>query len=181
MTVLSMREQRLVAVALLVAVVALLLYLVILPITDGFAARADERAALRETYAWDERAVGQIVSVRRVAEAQKRDAGRFRLAGADTIRATDLLKERVAAAILASGGDLRAVEDVAAGSGQIRIRLDARLTNDQLTGLLFALQNDEPLLVIETLSVTATEASQTGRSGPMDIRIEVSGSYPAPR
>jgi hypothetical protein len=91
------------------------------------------------------------------------------------------LKERVAAAIVAIGGDLRAVEDVAAGSGQIRIRLDARLTNDQLTGLLFTLQNDEPLLVIETLSVTATEASQTGRSGPMDIRIEVSGSYPAPR
>jgi len=181
MTSLSARERRLVAIALLVAVVALLLYLVILPITGGFAARADERAALQETYSRDERAVGQIVSVRRVAEAQKRDAGRFRLAGANSIRATDLLKERVAAAIVASGGDLRAVEDVAAGSGQILIRLDARLTNDQLTGLLFTLQNDEPLLVIETLSVTATEASQTGRSGPMDIRIEVSGSYPAPR
>ncbi|MFZ4689191.1 MAG: type II secretion system protein GspM [Polymorphobacter sp.] len=181
MTGLSLRERRLVAVALLIAALAVLLYVVILPIIDGFMARADERAALLETYERDARAVAQIVSTRRVAEAQQRDAGRFRLAGANAVAAADALKERIAAAVTATGGDLRAIEDSAGNSGTIQVRADARLTNGQLTGLLVGLQRGEPLLVIETLSVTATEAGQTGRSGPMDIRFEVSGSYPAPR
>jgi general secretion pathway protein M len=177
---LSLRERRLVALALLTALLALVLYAAILPIIDGFSDRAATRAALLQTFERDERAVVQIASTRRAAEAQRRDAARFHLQGASAAVATDLLKERVAAAVAASGGDLRAIEDVAAASGSLRLRVDARLTTGQLTALLASLQRGEPLLVTETLSVAATQAFQTGRSGPMDVQLEISGSYPAP-
>lgn len=181
MTQLSARERRLVAIAILVAMIALLLYVVILPIVDGFAERSQAREALLETFTRDERAVVQIASTRRAAEAQRRDSSRYRLPGTNAAAAADALKERLAAAITATGGDLRAIEDVAAAPGYIQVRSDARLTPGQLTQLLTGIQRGEPLLVIEDLAVTATEAFQTGRSGPMDVRLEISGSFPAPR
>ncbi len=175
MTRLSLRERRLVAVALLMAVVALLLYGVVLPIVDGFQARADARTALLDGYARDERAVLQIASARRAAEAQRRDAARFRIAGGNATVAADRLKERVAAAVTASGGDLRSVEDIAAATGVVRVRADARLTTAQLAAMAAAIQRSEPLLVVETLTVTADQALQSGRAAPMDVRLEVSG------
>lgn len=179
MTRLSLRERRLVAVALLMALLALLLYGVLLPVVDGFAARAEARAALVDAYVRDERAIVQIASARRAAEAQRRDAARFRLAGGNATVAADRLKERVAAAVTATGGDLRSVEDIAASAGTIRVRSDARLTTAQLATLLAALQRGEPLLVFEALVVTADQSLQTGRSAPLDVRLEVSGLYPA--
>lgn len=180
MNPLSLRERRLVALALLAALLALLMYVVILPIIDGFSDRAATRAALLQTYERDERAVVQIASTRRAAEAQRQDAGRYHLQGGSAASAADLLKERVAAAITASGGDLQAIEDVAAVAGTLQLRADARLTTGQLAALLTGLQSGEPLLVTENITVAATQAFQTGRSGPMDVRLEISGSYPTP-
>jgi general secretion pathway protein M len=177
---LSLRERRLVAVALLMALLALLLYAVILPIINGFSERAATRTTLLQTFERDERAVVQIASTRRAAEAQRQTSARFHLPGGSQAAANDKLKERVAAAIMASGGDLRAIEDVASAAGTIQLRADARLTTEQLAGLLVSLQRGEPLLIIEILSVTATQAFQTGRSGPLDVRLEISGSYPTP-
>lgn len=180
MTNLSPRERRLVAIAILVAALAAVLYGIVLPITDGFATRAAERASLRDRYASDERAVVQIASSRRAAEGQRRDAARFRLAGDTAALAADRLKERIGAAVTATGGELRSVEDVAARPGMIRVRTEARLATPQLALLLGGLQRGEPLLVVETLSVDAPQALQTGRAGPMDVRLEISGPYPAP-
>ncbi len=183
MTTLSRRERRLIAVAILVAVVALVIFGLIMPVVDGFADRADARTALLATYARDERAIVQIASVRRAAEAQRTDMARFRLPGVSVTAAGDLLKERLGAAVAATGGDLRSTEDIAATAGTIRVRVDARLTNSQLVALLTGLQRGEPLLVLDNLTVTADQAFQTGRIGPMDVHLEVSGSYPtaAPR
>ena len=179
MASLSIRERRLVAIAILCGLLALLIYGVVMPVIDGFSDRAARRAALGETYVRDERAVVQLASVRRAAEAQRRDAGRFRLQGASPTLAADALKDRVGAAVIAAGGDLRSVEDVAAAPGFIRVRADARMVNAQLAAFLGAIERSEPLLVVETLTVTADQAFQTGRASPLDIRIEISGSYPA--
>lgn len=180
-TNLTLRERRLIAVALLLGVLLLLIYAIVLPIVNGFSDRAAERTALLERYALDERAVVQMPSARRAAATQRRDMARFRLAGANTTLATDGLKERLGAAITATGGELRAIEDVAATPGTIRVRGDARLTTPQMTALIVALQRSEPLLVIENLTVSADQAVQTNRAGPMDVRLEISGSYPTPR
>jgi general secretion pathway protein M len=175
---LSLRERRLIAVALLLGLVLLLVRGLIMPVLDGFSDRAAEREALLQRYALDERAVVQMPSARRAAVAQRRDAARFRLAGATATLAADALKERLGAAVTASGGEVRAIEDVAARPGTIRVRADTRLTTSQLTALLASLQNSAPLLVIENLTVAADQALQTGRAGPMDVRLEVSGLYP---
>ncbi len=178
---LTLRERRLIAVALLLGVLLLIIYGLVLPVVNGFAERADERLALQQRHALDERAVQQMPSVRRAAVAQRRDMNRFRLSGATATLAADGLKERVGAAVVASGGEIRAIEDVAATPGSIRLRADARLTTSQLASLLTSLQNTAPLLVIESLTVAADQALQTGRAGPMDVRLEVSGLYPAAR
>jgi hypothetical protein len=178
---LTLRERRLIALALLLALLLLLVRGVILPIITGFDARAEERQALLQRHALDERAVVQMPSARRAAEAQRRDMARFRLAGATATLAADGLKERIGAAVVATGGEVRAIEDMAGTPGSIRVRLDSRLTTSQLAALLARLQNSPPLLVIENLTVAADQALQTGRAGPMDVRLEVSGSYPAAR
>lgn len=178
---LTLRERRLIAVALLLGALLLLLYGIILPVIGGFTTRAEDRDALLQRYALDERAVMQMPSALRAAKLQQRDMARFRLTGATATLAADGLKERVGGAITATGGELRVIEDVAASPGTIRIRGDARLTTAQLSNLLVALQKSEPLLIIESLSVSADQALQTGRSGPMDVRLEVSGFYPAAR
>jgi hypothetical protein len=180
MNSLSQRERRLVAVLLLVALVAVAFYAAIFPITDGFSARTAARSKLFETYARDENAVLQIASARRAAEAQRRDAPRYRLTSGNAAEAADGLKERVASLITATRGDLRSVEDIAAPAGSIRVRADARLTTAQLAAAITSLQRGEPLLVIEALTVAADDAVQSGRASPMDVRLEVSGSYPAP-
>lgn len=179
MTQLSLRERRLIAVALLLAALALLFYGLVMPVIDGFSARAEARAALALTYARDERAIIQIQSARRAAEAQRRDQPRFRLAGSSQTAAADRLKERLAAAVTASGGTLRSVEDVAASPGTIRVRVDARLTSAQLAMTLATTLRGEPLLAIETLAVSADQSLQTGRASPLDVRLEASGLYPA--
>lgn len=181
MTRLSLRERRLVAIAILVALVAAVVRGLIMPIVDGFATRDADRAALLATWAADERAVVQIASVRRAAEAQRRDAARFRLAGDTALLAADRFKERIGTAITATGGELRSIEDVAARPGMIRVRTDTRLTTGQLVTLLTGLQRGEPLLIVETLNLAADQALQTGRAGPMDVRLEISAPYPAPR
>jgi hypothetical protein len=155
------------------------LYAIVLPIVDGFADRSAARAALIESYQDDERAVAGLATLRRAASLQRKDAAVFRLPGATPLAATDALKDRLATAVTGLGGDLRAVEEVVAPAGTIRVRTDARLTTAQLVKLLTQLQNSPPILVIETLTVTADQALQTGRAGPMDVRVEVSAAYSA--
>lgn len=179
MTQLSLRERRLLAMALLMVVLTLLLYGLVMPVIDGFASRADTRAALAQTYERDERAIIQVQSARRAAEAQRRDQNRFRLAGSSQTAAADRLKERLAAAVTASGGSLRSVEDVAAGPGMIRVGVDARLTTAQLATTLATIERGEPLLALESLAVNADQSLQTGRASPLDVRLEASGLYPA--
>ena len=176
---LSIRERRLIAVALLVALLALALYAVVLPLVDGFTDRTAAREALLETYRTDERAVAQLAALRRAADAQRRTVEPYRLTGRTAVIAADQLRERIGGAIVAAGGDLRGVEDVAATPGTIRVRTDARLTTPQLARVVAVLQNSPPLAVIDSLTVTADQALQTGRPGPMDVRLEISAPYPA--
>ncbi len=179
MTALSLRERRLVAVAILFALLAALLYGIILPVVDGFSDRAAARTELLERYARDERAVTQIASTRRAAEGQRGDAARYRLDGTNAALAADGLRTRIGTAVAAAGGELRSAEDVAAAPGFIRVRTDCRVTTGQLSALLAGLQRSAPLLTIETLTVTADQALQTGRAAPMDVRLEISAPYPA--
>lgn len=177
---LSPRERKLVAVLLLVGALALVWYGLLAPLVGGFTDRAAARRALIESYQRDARAVAQIPSIRRAAEAQRASADRFVITGANP---GDVLRDRVAAAIVAAGGTLKSIEDVAGDSAatMVRVRADGQLTIPQLNALLAGLAQGTPLLVVDTLSVAADEAFQTNRPGQMDVRLEVSARIAAPK
>jgi len=183
MTRLSPRERKLVALLLLVGALFAVWYGVLAPLVGGFVDRAAARQALIESYQRDARAVAQIPSIRRAAEAQRASAEKFVITGANP---GDQLRDRVAAAVVASGGALKTIEDVAGDvSGgtpsTVRVRADSQLTIPQLNVLLAGLAQGTPLLVVDALSVAADEAFQTNRPGQMDVRLEVSARIAAPK
>ena len=72
---LSPRERKLVAVALLLGVIALIWIALLQPVLDGFTERAEQRAELADRYAQNERLIGRIGQLRRVAEQQRLRTG----------------------------------------------------------------------------------------------------------
>lgn len=178
---LSERERRLLAVGLLVLVVALAWLAVAAPIIGGFEARAEERRLLRATLARNERLLASLPQLRRRAEAQRREAGRYALPQADPAQAREALKARLAATLAAGGGEVRSVQDADGErpAGWVGARADATVTLSQLHDSLERLGNEEPYVVIEYLSIGADRAFTTGVSGPLDVRVEVAAQHRA--
>jgi general secretion pathway protein M len=181
MTMLSPRERRLVAVALLLAALVIAWYGLVAPLAGGFADRAARRDASITSYTRDARAIGQMPRLRRQAEAQRGQSGRFEIAAVSETAASERLGYMVSSAVTGVGGELRGIEFVAAAPKSVRARLAARLTLPQLVRLLANLQNTPPLLIVESLTVAADEAAQTGRLGLMDVTVELSANIATPK
>jgi general secretion pathway protein M len=177
---LSPRERRLIAVALLLMALVIVYYGVISPIVGGFADRAAQREALTASFARDERVIDQMPRLRRQAEAQRSQSGRFEIAAIGEAAANERLGYALSSAVTAVGGELRGIEFVAAAPKSARARLAARLTLPQLVRLLANIQNQPPLLVVESLTVAADEAAQTGHLGLMDVTVELSANIATP-
>ncbi len=173
---LSQRERRLLAGGLLLAALMLAWLLVIAPILGGFADRAEQRDELALRYALDDRAIGQLPSLRRAAERQRRDRARFAIAAPDPAAAAERLKERLSATVIAAGGEVRIVEDLPRAGNVVRARLDARLDPLQLATVLTRLSADPPLLTIDTLNVATDAQAVVTRAGPMNVRLETSAA-----
>jgi type II secretory pathway component PulM len=110
MTRLSDREQRMIAILILVALVAFGWLAVISPIIDGFEARAAERERLALVQASNQRLIDNVARLRRQAEAQKADMARYHLIAPTPDAAAEGLKDRVAALLAEAGGEVRAMQ-----------------------------------------------------------------------
>lgn len=172
MASLSPRERRLVAILILVAAVAFVWLAVIAPIAAGFAARADERQRLTRVYAGDARLIGSIARLRKLVEQQRRDRARFRIIAPNPTAASEALKARLSEIVGAVGGETRSVQDVEADPGWVRAWIEARLTQAQLVALVDRLQNQAPVLVLTTLSVSADRAASSAAADNLDVHIE---------
>jgi hypothetical protein len=182
MNPLSMRERRLVAILILVALITLGWLLILSPILSGFEARAAERERLALVQASNQRLIDNVALLRRQAEVQRADMARFHLIAPTPEAASEQLKERVSALFGEAGGEVRALQDVEAAEGRIALRIEARLAEAQLPRLLERLQNAEPLLVVRTLSVSAPGAVGADTSAPsssrnLDVRLDVTASH----
>ncbi len=178
---LTLRERRLIAGGLAIAAVLLAWLLVVAPIVGGFGDRADARAEALIRYDRDERAIGQLPSLRRAAVAQRRDRDRYVIAAPSATVAADRLKERLSATVLAAGGEVRLVEDLARSGAVARARLDARLDLAQLATVLTRLRGEPPLLSLDTLTVATDPQAIVTHAGPMDVRLEASAATAAPQ
>ncbi len=176
MASLTARERRLVAAGLLLALLMFGWLLVVSPIAAGFTDRAEQRDELSLRYALDERAIGQLPSLRRAAERQRRDRDRFAIIAPDPAAAAERLKERLSATVIGAGGEVRVVEDLPRAGSVVRARLDARLDPRQLATVLTRLSADAPLLTIDTLNVATDTQAVVTRAGPMNVHLDTSAA-----
>jgi general secretion pathway protein M len=176
---LSARERRLVAIALLVAVLAAAWLGVVSPILHGFAERAQTRASLLTAYDHDQRLLDAIPSWRAQAEAQKKSAPAYALYAPSQVQAREILKQRLASTLATQGAPPTAVQD-AEGElppGWIGARADTQITQSQLLASIRQLESEPPYVVVEYISINADQAFHTGRAGPLQVRLEISQPF----
>jgi general secretion pathway protein M len=171
---LSARERKLVAIGLLVAAFALFWLALVRPIYGSFVENAERRTELRQQYAQNERLIGQVSGLRFAAEEQGKLQTLYTLDAPNAEQAGELLKARLEASLEKAGGELRATESVDASNGWVRASATALVSNDQLTAWLGMLNNEQPYLAMETLTIVADRALNSGRLDLMDVKIEVS-------
>jgi general secretion pathway protein M len=173
---LTARERRLVAIAILFAVVAAAWIVVVSPLLAGFTARETERQGLLADYQRDQRLIAAIPGLRAQAEAQKRTAAAFALAAPSQLQAQEALRQRITSAITAAGAGAPTVQDVQADlpSGWIGARAEARLSRSQLNESLRVLENEEPYVAVDYISIDAEQAFRTSHAGLLDVRLELS-------
>ncbi len=170
----SPRERQLIALLVLLAIIAGAYYLVVAPIVAGFNTREEMRDQLALTYLHNLRTVSAIPSLRREAEDQRSAAASFVVNAPNIEAGREWLKDRLQRAIDSAGGEFREGNDAEGRAGWARARASARVTLPQLTTALTRLQNQPPWIIIESVTVTATDAVVTGQSSTMDVEIEAS-------
>ena len=176
---LNPRERRIVALGILVALLALVWLALVNPVLHGFSKRKEEREQLRATYVTGQRLLAAIPAWRMQAEQQRASAVRFSYAAPTDALASDLLRERIAQVVNARGGVLKAAQEIPADNagGWVEVRADLQMTMNQLYESLKRLENEDPYVAIDSVSVVADEAFKTGHLAPMDVRIEVSAQF----
>ncbi len=174
------RERRLLAAALLVAVLAAAWLGIVTPILGGFAVRRAERAQLAAELERDQRLAHVFPRLRAEQVALGLNAGAYAFQTADPAAARSAGEARLATLVTAAGGKLHAVRDEATGAGQVRLRADAALTLHGLVDLLAALRSSRPFAAIEALTVSSGEAPAPQTPAPLEMRIDVVYAYAAP-
>lgn len=179
---LSARERRLVAVALLIGVVAVVWFLIVGPFVGGFFDRAAERRELIASHQRNQRTMASIPVWGKAAEAQRRHAGRFAIPAQSEQLAADAVKERLASLATDEGFQITAMQDLEADTPteEAKVRADLQISLTQLNESLRRLETEGPY-VVEYLSVSADRALATGRSSRLLVRLEIGAPWRAAR
>lgn len=177
MRTLSLRERKLVAVLVLLALLGTIWTLLVAPVLAGFSERAARRELLTRQYQLNQRTIGSIPRLRRQAERQRDTLRDFVLTGPTPAATAIVLQERVQRTIETVGGEVRAIEDATADETKLRARASARMTLAQMTATLARLQNEPPFLAVDAVNVTADQAAISGRLETMEVSLEVSAPY----
>jgi hypothetical protein len=175
----SARERRLVALLILMMAIAILWFAILAPVINGFAERAERREQLSLRYVHNLRTIGSVPRLRRQAEEQRAAISNFVTGARSVEEGREWLKDRLQKAIEQSGGEFREAVDVDARPHWARARASARMTLPQLTAALGRLQNAPPWLIVESLSISASDVLVTGQSSSMDVQVEASIPLPA--
>ncbi|HEX3651792.1 MAG TPA: type II secretion system protein GspM [Rhizomicrobium sp.] len=173
---LAQRERRLIALGVLLALIAVVVLGVIVPVFGGMATRALERGDLVATYQRNQRVLAGIPVWRAQSVEQKSTAAKFTIIAPTQALAAEMLKQRINRMTNEEGGSVQTVSEVQGDTpeGWVKVRADLQLTMAQLYKSLTRLESEAPYVVVGYLSVAADRAQKSGHAAPMDVRIEVS-------
>ena len=177
MTSLNAREQRLIALFILLLLIAGIWQLLVAPLIDGFAQRSAERERLTATIQRNERLVASMPELRRWIEMQRPDRARLMLTAATRDAAGDLLRQRLQRSFEGSGASLSALGESDAAGRWVGASAEGSVTLDQLVRVLAELQNQPPYLVVTNLTVVADRAFQSGKLDVMNVKVDVAIPY----
>jgi len=175
---LAQGERRLIALGVLLALVAVIVLGVIVPVFGGMAARALERGDLVATYERNQRVLAGIPVWRAQAVEQKSTVSKFTITAPTQALAAEMLKQRISRMTNEEGGSVQTVSEIQGDTpdGWVKVRADLQLTMAQLYKSLARLESEAPYVVVGYLSVAADRAQKSGHAAPMDVRIEISAS-----
>jgi hypothetical protein len=180
MTTLTLRERRLIALALLLFVIAVFLLGILMPILDGFKSRRDLRGQYYSQMERNDRSINNLSTWRRQANVQKQEAARFALIAPSRSNALEKFREEMLQFFVKNGATVRSAQDVPSGDGWLKLRIDSQMSLTQLVDCLKRLQQSERASVVDAITISADRAFTNGRLSPMDIRLEISIPYSTP-
>ena len=185
MTTIRPALRRVLALAILGALLGLVYELLVVPLTNAYEERATEIDELQH----------QLATFRRMGESRAGiEAGLARLEtawnsegllleAANRSRAGAALQQQVAALVAASGGQLVRSQVLPGNSKDGVLRVSTRVTlavpGEKLAGLLYELESARPYLLVDSLSIT-TRATQRGLNAgiaptPLSVEMVTSG------
>lgn len=179
MTNLKPREQRLVALFILLLLLSGVWFLVLQPLVEGFSDRAQRRTELQAELARNDRLIAGMPGLRRLLDRQRADRAHFLSSLTSREAVADQLRQRLQQSFGEAGGQLRGVGDAPARTNWVAASADGQMQLDQLVRLLDRLQATEPWLVITDLEVVADRALASGKLDLLDVKINV--AVPDPR
>lgn len=177
MNSLSVRERRLTALAILVLLIALGWFVLVWPVVDGFAARADDRERRLDDLSRGQRMIGSHRFWRAEAARQRATSRAFEMRAPSAEMAADMARQRLVNAVLAQGGTVRIVREQPGAGGAVRLHAELQLTLTQLTSSLTVVENQKPYAIIEKLSISGNQAAVAGRLSPLDVSIDLGFPY----
>ncbi len=176
---LALRERRLIAIALLLALVAAVWLGAVHPVIGGFQGRADQRAAALDDYARNARVISSYRRLRAEASAQARSAPELEIIAVSAAAAAAAARDRLDRDLSASGASVHAVRGRPSDPGTVRLRADFQIPLAGLNNLLRRVHDQAPPGIVDSLSVAADGAA--ARPSVLEVRLDVSFAYAAPR
>lgn len=175
----SPREQRLIALLILIAACAMAWIGIGQPIMEGFDQRREERAQLLLVHQRNQQAAAALPLLRAAARSQRTDAARFNLPATNAADADLRLREVIRAAAGRNEIVMKPSQSNPTRPGWASVRVDGVAGLDALGRFLADLQNGQPLVLVTSTNIAANKAFQTGAAAPMEIQLEVSAPYDA--
>ena len=175
---LALRERRLIAVALLLAVGVITWLGLVRPVIDGFLDRADRRAAALDDYVRNARIIRSYHRLRIQAIAHAAPA--LEITAASSAAASEAARSQLSGDLTACGAAVHAVREQQATPGAVRLRADFQIELSGLTALLRRIHDQAPSGVVDSLYIAADTMAAPGRPHPLEVHLDVSFAYATP-
>jgi len=175
---LSPRENRLVALLILVGLVSLVLLVIVGPLIGGFRDRAQQRDTLAARFQANDLRIASLRTIQARAEEQQAEMRKLFMVAPDGDEADETLRERIEAAAQSVGANVKATEAIPGSvEGSARASLEVQVSEAQLASLLTRLNQLKPAVAIETMTVTADDALTNLKSEAINVRLEASAPF----